>query len=90
MPFYKYKCKICGNEFEKLLSISSRNDPLSEECEKCGSKNCIERTIDGVPLMGDPVRLGIKTPDSGFKEVLSKIHEKTAGSKLNETTKWVR
>jgi len=34
----------------------------------------------------DPVRLGVRKIDGGFREVLSKINEKTAGSRLKDTS----
>ena len=40
----------------------------------------------GMNALIDPVRLGIRRPDQGFKEVLQKIHEKTPGSQLNKTS----
>ncbi len=35
MPLYEYKCEICGEVFETLVSLSKINDPV--ECVKCGS-----------------------------------------------------
>lgn len=35
MPLYEYKCKKCGNKFEKLVSMSKADDPM--ECPKCKS-----------------------------------------------------
>lgn len=34
MPIYEYKCKACGNDFEKLVSFSSK-DKIT--CPKCAS-----------------------------------------------------
>ena len=34
------------------------------------------------PALGDPVRLGIRTIDNGFREVLSKIHNSQPKSNL--------
>ena len=45
----------------------------------------METVISGSSFI-DPVRLGVRRPDQGFKEVLQRIHEKTAGSTLNKTT----
>ena len=42
MPLYEYKCPNCGNKFEKLLSISKRDDV---KCDKCGS--AVERVYNG-------------------------------------------
>lgn len=38
----------------------------------------------GEGSIGDPVRLGITTPDGGFKEVLSKIAENNYKSNLTD------
>ena len=33
MPIYEYECKKCGNQFEKMESITSEH--RSAECPKC-------------------------------------------------------
>ncbi len=40
MPTYEYRCKKCGNRFERYQSIKAA--PLTE-CEKCGGS--VERLI---------------------------------------------
>jgi len=40
MPTYEYKCKDCGNTFEKFQSMK---DKPVEECPKCGGK--VQRLI---------------------------------------------
>ena len=32
MPTYDYKCEKCGNEFERMLPISQRNEPTEIPC----------------------------------------------------------
>ena len=32
MPTYDYKCEECGNEFERMLPISQRNEPTEIPC----------------------------------------------------------
>lgn len=51
-----------------------------QKCD-CGS-SLYEVYHDSTPAIGDPVRLGIRTHDNGFREVLSKIHSKTYKSNL--------
>lgn len=41
MPTYEYKCKACGEQFEKFQSITAA--PV-RKCPKCG-KNKVERLI---------------------------------------------
>ena len=36
MPIYEYRCKACGNDFEKLVHLSSK-DPI--RCPKCESED---------------------------------------------------
>lgn len=79
MPTYNFRNKETGEEFEKFMSISAREQYLLENPH-------IETMLSGAPVMMDPVRAGVKKVDSGFKEVLRKIHERTPGSQLNRTT----
>jgi hypothetical protein len=56
------------------MSWNSREEYLKE--------NPNLEVIIGAPAMGDVVRLGIKKPDQGFNEVLSKIHAANYKSNL--------
>jgi hypothetical protein len=64
---------------EKFMSMSSREEYLKENPN-------METVISGGANFIDPVRLGIRKPDQGFKEVLQRIHEKTPGSQLNKNS----
>jgi hypothetical protein len=74
MPTYTFHNTETGEVFDKLMKMSEREDFLKENPQL--------ETIIGAPQLIDPVRLGVRKPDQGFKEVLQKIHEKTAGSDL--------
>lgn len=80
MPLYDYKCENCGEVVSKLMSISQREEPEKEPCEKCG-KVALKKEVAFAAIV-DPVRLGVRTTDAGFKEVLSKIAEKVPKSNL--------
>ena len=80
MPLYDYECQECKDTFEEILKMDDRKLPTKSPCKKCGGE--IVQLLTGGHL-GDPVRLGITRPSGEFKEVLSKIHERTHGSKLN-------
>ena len=77
MPTYKFRDKTTGEEFEKFMSISSREDYLKDNPH-------LEQGIAGVPMIGDPVNMGVTKRDSGFKHVLQQIHERTPGSDLKK------
>jgi hypothetical protein len=79
MPLYDFRNKDTGEVFEKMMSISAKEDYLKENPN-------IEPML-GANMLIDPFRLGVRKSDQGFKEVLQRIHEKTPGSQLNKTTK---
>lgn len=81
MPLYDFKNKDTGEIFEKFMSISAKEEYLKENPN-------IESML-GMNALIDPVRLGIRKADNGFKEVLQRIHEKTPGSTLNKTSKYI-
>jgi len=53
MPLYSYICKDCGEKFDLLIGVSSRNPEL--RCKKCGSKN-IEKTFAAFKVGGPGAR----------------------------------
>ena len=75
MPTYTFRNKTSDEVFDKIMSWNSREDYLKSNPE-------IEPLIGGAPSLGDSVRLGIRKPDDGFKEVLSKIHQANYRSNL--------
>ena len=74
MPTYTFRNKDTEEIFDKLMSWNSREEYLKE--------NPNLEVIIGAPAMGDVVRLGIRKPDQGFNEVLSKIHAANYKSNL--------
>jgi len=40
MPIYKYRCKVCGQTFDKLSSISERDE--MKGCPYCGKRESIK------------------------------------------------
>ena len=42
MPLYEYKCRLCGQHFDKLQKFS--DEPLTT-CELCGQPNAVDRLI---------------------------------------------
>jgi len=77
MPTYRFKNKETAEEFDAFMSISSREKYLQDNPQ-------LEQIISGVPMISDPVTIGVTKRDSGFKEVLQKIHERTPGSDLKK------
>jgi hypothetical protein len=66
--------------FTEKRMIADRKTPEGNPCPSCKSLTVQLRI--GTPGVGDSVRLGIRTIDNGFREVLSKIHESQPKSNL--------
>lgn len=85
MPMYTFKCNSCEEIFDVLCNIASKDNQV---CPKCESTDYQHHHI--TPLaMGDPVRLGVRRVDDGFREVLSKIGNSN-GRRANLTDKLSR
>jgi putative FmdB family regulatory protein len=88
MPTYNYICLKCKHEWEETKKISNMNEPLGLPCPNCAEHKPgnIEKRIYHAPGFGDPVKLGFQKPDNNFKDVLRRIHERTPGSQLDQTS----
>lgn len=74
MPTYDFRNKETGEVFEKIMKIADKEQYLIDNPQ-------LEQALLTAPAFtGDHV---VIKKDSGFKEVLQKIHEKTPGSQLN-------
>jgi len=74
MPRYDFRDTNTGEVFERTMRIADKEQYLRDNPH-------IEHYHQAFPGLGDPVRLGIRRIDGGFKEVLSRISEKTPGGK---------
>ena len=77
MPIYDFKDNNTGEVFTKMMKIAEKEQYLKD--------NTHIESVLSAPHIIDPVRLGIRKVDSGFKEVLQKIHNNTPRSRLNRT-----
>jgi hypothetical protein len=76
MPIYRFRNTETGEETEKMMKIA--------ELDTYRAENPHLQTIITAPMICDPVRVGARKMDTGFKEVLQRVHEKTPGSELNQ------
>lgn len=65
MPTYDFRHKETGDIIEKMMKISEREEFLRDNPQ-------YESILLSAPGLGDPVRLGVRKPDQGFREVLQK------------------
>lgn len=70
MPIYSMRNNETLEEFEVTLKYSELEEYLKENPH-------IQQIFTKFPGMGDPVRLGLRKPDEGFRDVLkkAKIHK---------------
>ena len=71
MPMYEYYCESCEHQFEELLSVSKRDDPINEPCP-----NCKEKTVKkgvSITVMGADATLTLEKQCPGFKKKMDEI-----------------
>jgi hypothetical protein len=79
MPTYVFENKETGERFEKIMKIA--------ELDQFREDNPQLQTVIQAVSFGDPTKLSnTRKFDTGFKEVLQRIHEKTPGSQLNQSS----
>lgn len=60
MPFYQYKCRECGHDFEKKLRMSQSGE--AQDCPSCGSDDTRKR-LGAVAIGGTArSRTAVSTP----------------------------
>jgi hypothetical protein len=57
--------------------------PISELDSYKAQNPHLEQIIKTPPRLADPTRLGLKKPDSGFRDVLKKVKRAHKGSSVN-------
>lgn len=57
--------------------------PISELDEYKAQNPHLQQLIKTAPAIADPTRLGIKKPDSGFRDVLKKVKKAHVRSTVN-------
>jgi putative FmdB family regulatory protein len=84
MPMYDLKCSDCDTIFEVFCKFS---DKEKQECPSC--KSTKSEPHHSQMMIGDPIRLGVRKIDDGFREVLSRIGNAN-GIRANLTDKLSR
>ncbi|MBN1890981.1 MAG: zinc ribbon domain-containing protein [Thermoflexales bacterium] len=55
MPIYEYRCKACGEKFDKLVRMSTKTEEIV--CPKCGQRQA-EKSVSLFGAIGDSVSSG--------------------------------
>jgi hypothetical protein len=75
MPTYTFLNTKTEEVFDKFMSMNDKETYLESNPD-------LISIISAAPAIGDSVRLGVRKPDSGFNEVLSRIHSANYKSNL--------
>ena len=75
MANYTFLNKETNEEFDISMPISDLDDYKKNNPH-------LEQLLTGMRL-GDPTRLGLRKPDSGFRDVLKKVKRAHRGSTVN-------
>ena len=78
MPTYSLRNTETGEIFEKHMKISEYEQFVIEN-------PTIVRYFDSAPIIGDPVRMGIKKPPSDFqKGIIGRMKDSIPGNTLSD------
>lgn len=70
MPNYEFRCPHCLHEWDALLPIAQRNQPLVDPCPHCAAPEGVQRRWDTPPETGADAAL---KPQSGFTQRMEAI-----------------
>lgn len=80
MPRYTFKDTSTGEFFYDYMSVSERDEYLEKNPH-------ISQTLC-TPGIGDSVRLGVRRPDNGFHEALSKVKQAHPLNDIGKNSKY--
>lgn len=75
MPQYKFRHKDTLEETVITMRISELDNYKKDHPEL--------EVVIGIPGLSDPVRLGLRKPSDGFRDVLNKIKKNNPGNNIN-------
>ena len=75
MPNYGFKCEKCEKSFDVLLSISNRDNPLSEPCPHCLCEGNIIKDFQSIrcSLSADASLTPDKATGGQWSELMGKM-----------------
>ena len=66
MPNYNFKNTITGEEFTEFMSMKDKDNLLEQ------NKDIIQM-LSAPPGFGDSIKMGMKKPDDGFRDILRRV-----------------
>lgn len=79
MPLYSFRDNTTQETFDRMMPYDDKLKFLEENPH-------LESIITSAPAIGDSVRLGLRKPDQGFRDVLNNIktNKSYSGNKVND------
>jgi hypothetical protein len=77
MPNYTFKNTITDETFDRSMSNAEREAFLNDTPQ-------VIQVFKRFPAIGDSVRLGLRRPDDGFREVLQKAKSSHIHNTIND------
>jgi putative FmdB family regulatory protein len=84
LPTYLYHCDKCSEPVEFILKMDDRDSKLGLVCTSCNDGHLV-RSVTPIAF-GDPVRMGLSGKRGDMKEILQRVHQRTPGSILDQTS----
>jgi len=76
MPLYGYRCEECECQFDRLLGVSVRDQPISEPCPECG-ENGVKKLIDVCTMGVDANMTPNKRTGGDWNRLMDKVKQST-------------
>ena len=76
MPLYEFQCESCEHYWEEQLTIDNRNKPTEANCPECDTMGSVHKILSSAPGIGDPIRLGLRKPNEGHRDILREMKKK--------------
>ena len=56
--------------------MAERKTPTTAPCPNCATLDTVSQILTGAPGIGDPVRLGLRKPSEGHRDLLRNMRRK--------------
>jgi len=78
MPIYEYYCDDtkCNHQFEEVLSISRRDEPITNPCPECGMKT-IKKGVSATTMGADMKMTPDKATGGDWSRLMDKVKRST-------------
>ena len=76
MPSYTFKNIETDEIFDSIMSMAERETFLTDNTN-------ITQLVGRPPAIGDPIRLGLRKPDDGFRDVLRNVQHHHKKDSIN-------